>query len=178
LWNTLCERFENQGVLAKTDLLLELTETRCTSEDPKDALKTIKCLIKKRNEYILAGGTLTDDVYAAILTKAMPRKQHPVIQTAITTAMAAGRDLDFAVVHRTLEQAIKFDMADERREREEAMAMSAKFQRQQQSKGKRFCTNCKLDGHVKETCWHPGGGAEGQGPKAAVAERRTRARQR
>jgi hypothetical protein len=57
--------------------------------------------------------------------------QHPVIQTAITMAMAAGRDLDFAVVHWTLEQAIKFDMANECRECKEAMAMSAKFQCQQ-----------------------------------------------
>jgi hypothetical protein len=56
-------------------------------------------------------------------------------------------------------------MADKRRKCEEVRAMSAKFQCQQQSKGKNFCTNCKLDGHVKETCWHPGGGAEGQGPK-------------
>jgi hypothetical protein len=161
----LCKHFEKQGVLAKTDLLLELTKTRCTSEDAEDELKTIKSLIKKCNKYILAGGTLTDDVYTAILTKAMPRKQHPVIQTVITRAIAAGRKLDFAVVHRTLEQAIKFDMADKRCGREKAMAMSAKFQCQQQSKGKKFCTNCKLDGHTKETCWHPGSGAEGQGPK-------------
>jgi hypothetical protein len=165
LWEGLCECFENQGVLAKTDLLMELTETRCTSEDPEDVLKTIERLIKKRNEYIMAGGTLTDDVYAAILTKAMPKKQHPVVQTAITTATAAGRELDFAQVHRALEQSIKFDVADDRRKREEAMAMSAKFQHQQQSKDKKFCTNCRLDGHTKEACWCPGGGAEGQGPK-------------
>ncbi|KAF7368162.1 Transcription factor [Mycena venus] len=164
LWNALCERFENQGVLAKTDLLLELTETRCTSEDPEDALKTIERLIRKRNEYILAGGTLTDDVYAAILTKAMPKKQRPVVQTAITTAMAAGRELDFTLVHRTLEQSIKFEMADERREREEAMAMAARYQRQQQPKGKVSCTNCGYNNHTVDKCYRPGGGAEGQGP--------------
>ncbi|KAF7353842.1 Transcription factor [Mycena venus] len=167
LWDTLCARFDNQDVLVKTDLLMELTDTRCTSDDPEDALRTIDRLVKKRNEYIQAGGTLTTDIYAAILTKAMPKRQRPVVQTAITTAMAAGKELDFALVHRTLEQSIRFDLAEERREREEAMAMSAKFQRQQQSKGKKFCTNCKLDGHVKETCWRPGGGAEGQGPKGA-----------
>ncbi|KAJ7631474.1 hypothetical protein B0H17DRAFT_1150313 [Mycena rosella] len=165
LWNALCKRFENQGVLTETDLLLELTETRCTSEDPEDALKTIERLIKKRNEYMLAGGTLTDDVYAAILTKAMPKKQRPVIQTALTAAMAAGRDLDFALVHRTLEQSIKFEMADERCEREEAMAMAAKYQPQQQSKGKTSCTNCGLNNHTVEKCFRPGSGAEGQGPK-------------
>jgi hypothetical protein len=165
LWNTLCERFENQGVLAKTDLLMDLTETRCTSEDPEDALKTIERLIKKRNEYILAGGTLTDDVYAAILTKAMPKKQRPVVQTAITTAMAAGKDLDFALIHRTLEQSIKFEMADERREHEEAMAMAAKYQRQQQPKAKGSCTNCGYSNHTADKCYRPGGGAEGQGPK-------------
>jgi hypothetical protein len=146
LWNTLCKHFENQGVLAKTDLLLDLTETRCTSENPEDALKAIEHLIKKCNEYILAGRTLTDDVYTLILTKAMPKKQHPVVQTVITTVMAAGKELNFALVHHTLEQSIKFEMADDRCEHEEAMVMSAKFQRQQQSKGKKFCTNCKLDG--------------------------------
>jgi hypothetical protein len=96
----------------------------------------------------------------------MPKKQRPVVQTAITTAMAAGKELDFALVHRTLEQSIRFDLAEEHHEREEVMAMAAKFQRQQQSKGKKFCTNCKMDGHTIDTCWSPGGGAEGQGPSS------------
>jgi hypothetical protein len=165
LWNTLCEHFKNQGVLAKTDLLLDLTETRCTSEDPEDALKTIEHLIKKRNKYILASGTLTDDVYAAILTKAMPKKQHPVVQTAITTAMAAGKELDFVLIHRTLDQSIRFEIADECREREEAVAMAAKFQRQHQLKGTMSCMNCGLNNHTVDKCFHKGGSAEGQGPK-------------
>jgi len=30
---------------------------------------------------------------------------------------------------------------------------------------KRFCRNCKRDGHEMASCWAPGGGNEGQGPK-------------
>jgi hypothetical protein len=55
--------------------------------------------------------------------------------------MAAGKELDFALVHWTSEQSICFNLAKELCKREETMAMEAKFQRQQQSKGKKFCTN-------------------------------------
>jgi hypothetical protein len=150
----------------KTDLLMELTDTCCTSDDPEDALKTIEHLIKKWNKYTQASGTLTSDIYAAILTKAMPKKQQPVVQTVITTVMAACKELDFVLVHRTLQQSICFDLTEECCKCEEAMAMAAKFQRQQQSKGKRFCTNCKMDSHTVDMCWSPGGRAEGQGPSS------------
>jgi len=56
LWAALCSRYENTSILTKTDLLVELSEVRCTGEDDENVLDVIATLIKKRNQYITAGG--------------------------------------------------------------------------------------------------------------------------
>jgi hypothetical protein len=65
-------------------------------------------------------------------------------------------------------EAVKFNHGRKKREREEAEAMAASFERhhqQQSSKPQKIkCSNCDRTGHTKEQCYHTGGGMEGIAP--------------
>jgi hypothetical protein len=170
LWSSLCALFENKSILGMVDVLVDLLRIECTSDEDEDVLAVIDCFIKKRNEYISAGGQLPDDVYAAFLIKAMPSTYRSTILTTVTTATTMGAALNFDIVHAQLKEAIQFDVAQANRKRKEAKAMAAKFERhkqQQQQKQqpqqakKPKCTNCSYTGHTKEVCRKPGGNMEG-----------------
>jgi hypothetical protein len=151
------------------DILIDLLRIECTGDEDEDVLAVINCFIKKRNEYISAGGQLPDDVYAAFLIKAMPSSYRSTILTTVTTVATMGAPLNFDVVRTQLKEAIQFDVAQANRKREEAKAMAAKFERhkQQQQKQqpqqpkKKRCANCSYTGHTKEECRKPGGDMEG-----------------
>ncbi|KZV98066.1 hypothetical protein EXIGLDRAFT_607369, partial [Exidia glandulosa HHB12029] len=79
LWSKLCSEFEDKSVLSQADLLIELTDIRCSEDGDDDPLKVIQQLIEKRNEYYSAGGVLEDSYYTAILIKAMPKQYRSVV---------------------------------------------------------------------------------------------------
>src|ERR1700761_2649620 len=168
LWSELCALFENKSVLGMVDILVDLLRIECTGDEDEDVLAVIDRFIKKRNEYISAGGQLPDDVYAAFLIKAMPFTYRSTILTTVTTAATMGAPLNFEVVRTQLKEAIQFDVAQANRKREEAKAMAAKFERHKQQQSatsqkpkKKKCANCSIPGHTKEECRKPGGDMEG-----------------
>ncbi|KAF7377884.1 Transcription factor [Mycena sanguinolenta] len=164
LWESFCALFENKSVLGMVDLLVDLLRIECTGDEDEDVLAVIDRFIKKRNEYISAGGQLPEEVYAAFLIKAMPSAYRSTILTTFTAAATIGASLNFETVRTQLKEAIQFDVAQASRKREEAKAMAAKFERhkqQQQSKNKRTCHNCGYSGHIKAECRKPGGDKEG-----------------
>src|ERR1700761_3759081 len=168
LWSELCALFENKSVLGMVDILVDLLRIECTGDEDEDVLAVIDRFIKKRNEYISAGGTLPDDVYASFLIKAMPSSYRSTILTTVTTAATMGAPLNFEVVRTQLKEAIQFDVAQANRKREEAKAMAAKFERHKQQQSatsqkpkKDKCGNCSIPGHTKEECRKPGGDMEG-----------------
>ncbi|KAF7350699.1 Transcription factor [Mycena sanguinolenta] len=185
LWDSFCALFENKSVLGMVDLLVDLLRIECTGDEDEDVLAVIDRFIKKRNEYISAGGQLPEEVYAAFLIKAMPSAYRSTILTTFTAAATIGASLNFETVRTQLKEAIQFDIAQASRKREEAKAMAAKFERhkqqQQQSKNKKTCHNCGYSGHIKAECRKPGGDKEGvplppkkgKGKAAAAAEEKS-----
>ncbi|KAF7333659.1 Transcription factor [Mycena sanguinolenta] len=164
LWASFCALFENKSVLGMVDLLVDLLRIECTGDEDEDVLAVIDRFIKKRNEYISAGGQLPEEVYAAFLIKAMPSAYRSTILTTFTAAATIGAPLNFETVRTQLKEAIQFDVAQANRKREEAKAMAAKFERhkqQQQQPKRQRCANCNIPGHPKEECRKPGGDKEG-----------------
>ncbi|KAF7324328.1 Transcription factor [Mycena sanguinolenta] len=164
LWASFCALFENKSVLGMVDLLVDLLRIECTGDEDEDVLAIIDRFIKKRNEYISAGGQLPEEVYAAFLIKAMPSTYRSTILTTFTAAATIGAPLNFETVRTQLKEAIQFDVAQANRKREEAKAMAAKFERhkqQQQQPKRQRCANCNIPGHPKEECRKPGGDKEG-----------------
>jgi urease alpha subunit len=104
------------------DILVDLLCIKCTGDKDEDVLAVIDRFIKKRNEYIGAGGQLPDDVYAAFLIKAMPSTYRSTILTTVTTAATMGAALNFDIVRTQLKKAIQFDVAQANCKREEAKA--------------------------------------------------------
>lgn len=108
-------------------------------------LLVIQAVIEKRNEYIEAGGKLEDEI-------------------SIT---AASGELNFDTIHVALREAIRLDQAEERREREEARAMAARFAKKQPT----LATRKKSAGRKEAE-------QRAKDPKAANLDRREPTRRR
>jgi transposase InsO family protein len=186
-WEKLCSLFEKQSIIVQADILAQLFEVRCgEGEDP---LKTLDKIVQLSNEYAAAGGKLKDAETAAILIKAIPKDYHSVIHSVMTTAAENGKEVTFEQMSRRLTEAVKLDQTKERREKEEAAAMSAKLKNWKSKKGESngdkkrtsnksdvVCYNCEKPGHIAKDCYAEGGGSHkkgkhrGRGKKAKKAD--------
>jgi hypothetical protein len=166
MWEKLRSYFEDQSILILSDLLGQLHAIRHL--EGTDPLKTIDELLKRGNEYAAAGGELKDHEAAAILIRAMPKEQHPVIKSLITTAREQGKpfSLDSLIAHLT--ESIKLDQRQEKEEKDISAAMAARYKDFRAKQGNQNssrshdkassdtkCYNCGGTGHFSRQCPSP-----------------------
>lgn len=135
LWLTLCGRYDNQSAMVKSDIFGQLNDLRCGDEG--NPLTTIDQILKLANDYASAGGELHDDQASAIISRAMPAKYRPLINTVTSAARQLNKTLSSSELISHLTEAIKFDQGQERREREEEVAMQARYKDYKSKSGNR-----------------------------------------
>jgi len=177
-WAKLCSFYEEQSVIIRSDILGQLFDTKCAEGD--DPLAVLDKIVALSNDYAAAGGILEDAMVASILIRAVPKEYHSVIHTVTTAAAEAGREISFDAVATRLTEAMKLDNNKEKREKEEAAAMSARLKHWKSKgnmkggdgggskgdKSKITCYNCEKVGHMARDCRAEGGGAHKKGGRS------------
>ncbi|KZS90633.1 hypothetical protein SISNIDRAFT_415108, partial [Sistotremastrum niveocremeum HHB9708] len=70
MWKIVCSQYMDQSQRTKVSIFYAMGDIRCSdSEDPRTTLNTLSRL---REDYAAAGGTIEDEMYTAIIMRAMP----------------------------------------------------------------------------------------------------------
>jgi hypothetical protein len=179
MWDAVKIDATNKSILHQVDARTQLHNMRCgSSSDPKAHLLELKAhfaLMTERFENLrLTSKPVDDDSYVSIIIQSMPIEMYgPTIQTIDTTTKLTSKTIEYDLLMSIFLQEAEHRVIGQEKAGESAMLASQKGSGARRTKKKApVCFNCERPGHLKATCFSPGGGMEGQGPNQLKAKKK------
>ncbi|OBZ67617.1 hypothetical protein A0H81_12251 [Grifola frondosa] len=174
VWQALRTRHENQGAYSQLLVLRELLSTRFPSAT---AIPTTVAKLDVLLDQFLARELPTGDDFRCLIYMNAMTGSFDTLQSSISQSLAQStpeRPFTSTSIKSQLE--FEFKRASDPTSSAQQNAIALVTKGGPKSLSKKFCVNCKSNGHLTDTCWQEGGGMAGRRDEVLAAKRQNRER--